>query len=217
MILGLLLPNKEPDRDREIFLKLMLMDRDGLLKRKKRFTKAHISRVMELVSETSWSRAIEFRNGEYAWKRGVDRCIREAVEVEAFQRMGLDEKLAPPNTIRPEELPDSALDDIWDEVNAYLGTSANSFPQLIGELGKRRLGERPLVGDAFCGAARFPSRRRVSAATSTPPISIRLPASSPGARSTSLGERRNTVEDRRGAESDRSGCRSRDRPPRHRA
>ncbi|MFO1036184.1 MAG: DUF1156 domain-containing protein [Geminicoccaceae bacterium] len=156
VILGLLLPNKEPDRDREIFLKLMLMDRDGLLKRKKRFTKAHISRVMELVSETSWSRAIEFRNGEYAWKRGVDRCIREAVEVEAFQRMGLDEKLAPPNTIRPEELPDSALDDIWDEVNAYLGTSANSFPQLIGELGKRRLGERPLVGDAFCGGGSIP-------------------------------------------------------------
>ena len=111
---------------------------------------------MELVSEASWSRAIELRNGGYAWKRGIDPTIREAVEIEAFQRMGLDEKLAPPNTIRPEELPDGALDDVWDEVNAHLGTSARSLPELVEELGARRFGQRPRVGDAFCGGGSIP-------------------------------------------------------------
>ena len=37
-VLGLLLPASDhPDRDREVFLKLMLMDEDGRLKRRKRF------------------------------------------------------------------------------------------------------------------------------------------------------------------------------------
>ena len=77
----------------------------------------------------------------WAWKRGIDPNVREAVEIEAFLRMGLDEQLR--HCLRPEELPDSALDDVWDEVNAHLGTSARSLPELVEELGTRRFGKRP--------------------------------------------------------------------------
>src|SRR5690349_23858318 len=47
-LLGLLLPaTDDPDRDREVFLKLMLMDQDGRLKRRKRFDGKMVPRVME--------------------------------------------------------------------------------------------------------------------------------------------------------------------------
>ncbi|MGH6896060.1 MAG: DUF1156 domain-containing protein [Geminicoccaceae bacterium] len=155
VVLGLLLPaSDDPDRDREIFLKLMLMDEEGGRKRKKRFDGKMVPRVMELLPEASWSRAIELTDRGWAWKRGVDRNGREAVEIEAFLSMGLDEQLR--HCLRPEELPDSALDDVWDEVNAHLGTSARSLPELVEELGTRRFGKRPRVGDPFCGGGSIP-------------------------------------------------------------
>src|SRR5262245_31436553 len=55
--LGLLLPKTHTaERDRDIFLKLMLMDEDGLVKRKQRFDKDDLPRVMELLPERRWSR-----------------------------------------------------------------------------------------------------------------------------------------------------------------
>ena len=48
VVLGLLTPaTDDPDRGREILLKLMLMDDAGLLKRKKRFAKNHAARVVQ--------------------------------------------------------------------------------------------------------------------------------------------------------------------------
>src|ERR671918_2379836 len=155
VVLGLLLPaSDDPDRDREIFLKLMLMDEEGRLQRKKRFDSKMVPRVRELLSEASWSRAIERTDCGWVWKRGIDPNVREAVEIEAFLSMGLDEQLR--NCLRPEELPDSALDDVWEEVNAHLGTSAHSLPKLVEELGPRRFGKRPAVGDPFCGGGSIP-------------------------------------------------------------
>ena len=55
---------------------------------------------------------------------------------------------------------DSALDDVWDEVNAHLGTKAPSLPDLVGELGQRG-GSASARGLAIHSAAavRSPSRR----------------------------------------------------------
>jgi adenine-specific DNA methylase len=154
-VLGLLLPATDhPDHDREIFLKLMLMDEGGRLKRRKRFDAKTVPRVMELLLEETWSQAIEETNDGFAWKRAVDPEMRETVEVEAFCHMSLDEQLR--HCLRPEELPDSAMADIWDEVNTHLGTNARSLPELVGELGARRFGKRPRVGDSFCGGGSFP-------------------------------------------------------------
>src|SRR5262249_19212077 len=127
VVLGLLLPaSNDPDRDLAIFLKLMLMDEGGRLKRRKRFDGAMVARVMELLPEQSWSRAIESTERGFAWKRRVEPEVRETVEVDAFRAMGLDEQLR--HCVRPEELPDAALDDVWDEVNGHLGTTVHSLP-----------------------------------------------------------------------------------------
>ncbi|MFZ1101290.1 MAG: DUF1156 domain-containing protein, partial [Hyphomicrobiaceae bacterium] len=153
VVLGLLLPTSDnAEADRDIFLKLMLMDDAGLLKRKKRFGKGEVARVMELLPERCWSRAIALTDKGYNWIRGA--AERVAIEAEAFSRMGRDEKLR--HCLRPEELPESVLDDVWDEVNAHLGTGARSIAELIGELGERRFGYRPRVGDPFCGGGSIP-------------------------------------------------------------
>jgi adenine-specific DNA methylase len=154
-VLGLLLPaTDDPDRDRDIFLKLMVMDEAGRLKRRKRFGAKMVQRVMELLPAESWSRAIEETSRGFAWKRAVESELREAVEVEAFHCMSLDEQLR--YCLRPEELPDTAMEDIWDDVNAHLGTHAHSLPDLVAELGNRHFGRPPRVGDPFCGGGSFP-------------------------------------------------------------
>ena len=41
-------------------------------------------------------------------------------------------------------------------VNAHLGTSAGSFPELVEQLGILRFGHRPRVADTFCGSGQIP-------------------------------------------------------------
>ncbi len=155
VVLGLLMPkSQDAERDRDIFLKLMLMDESGLLKRRKPFDKKLVARVKELLPESRWSRAIGLTDKGYGWALRSGDPVREEVEVEAFAKMGRDEKLR--NCVRPEELSESALDDVWDDVNAHLGTRAHSLSELIGELGERRFGHRPRVGDPFCGGGSIP-------------------------------------------------------------
>lgn len=57
---------------------------------------------------------------------------------------------------RPEEVYDTVHQHIWDAVNAHLGTQADSFPELVEQLGVMRFGHRPRVGDTFCGSGQIP-------------------------------------------------------------
>jgi adenine-specific DNA methylase len=59
-------------------------------------------------------------------------------------------------SLRPEELPASAYEGIWDRVNAHLGTSAHSHAELVEQLGILRFGHRPRVADTFCGGGSIP-------------------------------------------------------------
>lgn len=56
---------------------------------------------------------------------------------------------------RPENIagPTAAA---WAEINAHLGTTANSLPQLVEQLGQRSFGHTPRVGDSFCGGGSIP-------------------------------------------------------------
>ena len=57
---------------------------------------------------------------------------------------------------RAEECGEELFDHIWPEVNEHLGTSAQSFPELIEQLGVMRFGHRPKVADTFCGSGQIP-------------------------------------------------------------
>lgn len=150
-LLGLLLPaTDDPDRDRAIFLKLMLMDEAGLRKRKAKSIPA--TRARQLLPEHLHDEAFDPDTG--GWVRRLGRERRNELELLAFTAMGLDEKLT--YCLRPEELPDSALDEIWPEVNAHLGTNAETLPDLVRQLGRSRFGHTPRVGDPFCGGGSIP-------------------------------------------------------------
>ena len=57
---------------------------------------------------------------------------------------------------RPEEVMETVHAHIWEAVNAHLGTNAQSFPELVEQLGIMRFGHRPRVGDTFCGSGQIP-------------------------------------------------------------
>jgi adenine-specific DNA methylase len=67
--------------------------------------------------------------------------------------MSYDEKLT--FCDRPEQIegPDRKA---WQEINKHLGTSAVGLQELVSELGTRRFGHVPRVGDAFCGGGSIP-------------------------------------------------------------
>ena len=155
VVLGLLMPkSNDAERDREIFLKLMLMDDDGLLKRRKRFDGSSLP--------ASWSccprRVGRARSGSPT--RGIlGRCVRAIRSARQWNSKPSPRWAATRScgtASGPRSCPTSALDDVWDEVNEHLGTSARSISDLIGELGERRFGHRPRVGDPFCGGGSIP-------------------------------------------------------------
>ena len=58
---------------------------------------------------------------------------------------------------RPEEMDqDWLLAGIWGDVNAHLGTDANSVSELVEQLGIMRFGRRPKVADTFSGSGSIP-------------------------------------------------------------
>jgi len=58
---------------------------------------------------------------------------------------------------RPEEVEDTLFAErSFEKINAHLGTNANSVAELIEQLGIKRFGTRPRVGDVFCGGGSIP-------------------------------------------------------------
>jgi putative DNA methylase len=149
-ILGLLLPaSDDPHKDREIFLKLMTMDEEGLWRRKCK--NLAISDAFALLSPPE--RQSYFGTPVLQGRPRLAPEDLDAVQRLAFSRLSYDEQLNYCN--RPEQV-DGPSPAAWSEVNRHLGTSASSLPELVQELGERRWGRRPRVGDAFCGGGSIP-------------------------------------------------------------
>lgn len=151
-LLGLLLPaSGDPKKDREIFLKLMTMDEEGLWRRLRSNVPA--AEVYEYATDTEKDFYFTRTNDKWQWKKSAGKEDREHMQRRAFNRMGYDRKLT--YCVRPEEI-DSPSEASWNEINAHLGTEAHSLPELVKELGIRRFGHAPRVGDAFCGGGSVP-------------------------------------------------------------
>ncbi|MCF7733319.1 MAG: DUF1156 domain-containing protein, partial [Akkermansiaceae bacterium] len=70
-----------------------------------------------------------------------------------FSRMPYGEQLD--RCLRPENI-DGPSPEAWEKINAQFGTTASSIPELVRELGQRRFGRVPRVGDSFCGGGSIP-------------------------------------------------------------
>jgi len=147
-LLGLLLPATEnPVKDRDVFLKLLTMDDDGMLLRKKKSIPAATIQNYLTPKEIS-----QYFDGTRL-RSGLSRQEKQNLQQLVFMRMGYDERLK--YCYRPEEI-DGPSPETWQETNAHLDTHASSIPELVEELGIQQFGERPSVGDCFCGGGSVP-------------------------------------------------------------
>ena len=154
VILGLLMPaSNDPRRDRDVFLALLTMDEEGLWRRKRRkIPLKEVYRQLPSRERTDW-----FGRGtdpsRPRLKKGTSAEEKERVQRIVFDRMGYDEKLGWCD--RPEHV-EGPSPEAWKSINEHLGTSARNLPELVRELGERRFGHVPRVGDAFCGGGSVP-------------------------------------------------------------
>lgn len=124
-ILGMLMPaSNDAKKDREIFLKVMTMDDQGVWER-----------VKDGGSGAPW------RNDDLSIGRS------------AFDALSYADRLR--YCDRPENV-DGPSESAWAEINAHLGTTASSLPELIEQLGQQQFGHKPRVGDSFCGGGSIP-------------------------------------------------------------
>ena len=95
-------------------------------------------------------------NGAYLqWDDDIDAAERHSWNMKWVQSFTYLDRVS--GAKRPEEIDQSHLfEPIWGEVNAHLGTSAQSIPELVEQLGMLRFGHRPKVGDTFCGGGSIP-------------------------------------------------------------
>ena len=157
VILGLLMPaSGDPRRDREVFLALLTMDEEGLRRRKSRniplkevYRRLADEERGRWFTRTSTAEKPKLKANTAATKREA----RQQLQALLFERMSYDEKLRWCD--RPEHL-DGPAPEAWQRINAHLGTGAESLPALVRELGERRFGHAPRVGDAFCGGGSVP-------------------------------------------------------------
>ncbi|ANW99108.1 DNA methylase [Thermoclostridium stercorarium subsp. thermolacticum DSM 2910] len=152
-LLGLLMPASDnPKKDREIFLKILTMDEEGLWLRKNK--SIPVQEVYNNLTPSERKRYFEEdKDGKISYRKGITKEEKESLQKLVFKRMTYDEKLT--YCVRPEEVENLPLTE-WEKINEHLGTNATNLQELVQELGKRRFGKVPIVGDCFCGGGSVP-------------------------------------------------------------
>ena len=152
-ILGMLMPaSSNPQKDRDIFLKILTMDKEGLWQR--RSTPIPAKTIAEWLPEREAELFFEVNDrGGVRWTKGLEQATKDAITRRYFDHLSYDEKLE--YCVRPEQI-EGPSETAWKDINAHLGTTANNIQQLIDQLGKKRFGHTPRVGDAFCGGGSIP-------------------------------------------------------------
>jgi putative DNA methylase len=166
-ILGLLLPATDnPQRDREVFLKLMTMDGNGLRQRKSKNIPLRDAYALLTDAERAEWFVRDAHPERPKFKKRMSNLGRAAVQVLAFSRLSYDEKLEWCD--RPEHL-DGPSEQAWVEINSHLGTHARSLPELVHELANAASATRRASAMHFAAAAACLSKPRVLPAMPTAP------------------------------------------------
>ncbi|MDX1260710.1 anti-phage-associated DUF1156 domain-containing protein [Exiguobacterium sp. K1] len=153
-MLGVLLPvSDNPKKDREIFLKLLTMDEEGLLLRKsKNLPLKKIFSLLNFSEKTTYFSSTSTEE-KPVLKKGVTTAEKKKIQKIAFARLSYDEKLT--YCDRPEHV-EEIPENVWNEVNDHLDTSVSNIQELVEELGNKRFGHKPRIGDAFAGGGSIP-------------------------------------------------------------
>lgn len=153
-LLGVLMPvSDNPVKDREIFLKILTMDDEGLyLRKSKNLTMKELYSLLDEKERTKYFDT-ESTEDKPKYIQGLSMEEREELQKLAFNRLTYDEKLI--YCDRPEHVK-NLTKRAWKEINEHLETSASSLQELIKELGEKRYGHTPRVGDCFAGGGSIP-------------------------------------------------------------
>lgn len=153
-IIGCLLPtSNNPRKDTEIFLKILSMDKDGLIDRKNK--KIPPAKLYDIANRSKYFKKyidewFTLESGKPAFREGADIYN---IELRLFNSLGYDEKIE--YCCRPEHLA-NIRESSWHEINEHLGTTANSLNELINQLSVKRFGKLITVGDCFSGGGSIP-------------------------------------------------------------
>ena len=180
-ILGCLLPaTKNIKRDLEVFELLMGMDevtlskRYGLPKPKELLAQLKLPNIWdyfdvsppELRSQLPHSAPfilddykVVSAGGSLAkpiisWRKDLSEDQKHSLACAAMPAKAYRELAT--TVSRVEEINGFAHSHIWEQVNSHLGTDANSFSELINQLGIMRFGRRPVLADTFSGSGQIP-------------------------------------------------------------
>lgn len=153
-ILGLLLPaTNDPVKDREVFFKLLTMDDEGLYKRKvKSISTKDIYNFLDDKEKQEYF-SLDAK-GSPRYIKGITKNQKDELQKMYFETLSYDEKLA--LCCRPEEVDNVISKKEWEDINEHLGTNASSLQELMDELGKKKFGHTPVVGDCFAGGGSIP-------------------------------------------------------------
>jgi len=173
-ILGCLLPaSANTSRDLEIFEKLMAMDDESFVVRWKRRPKpkeilatlairnieeyfaVEPAGVLPESAPVDWSNA-NHDGVKVKWRDDISEMERRRLEAQMLRLNETTYRERVQAAQRPEEVADTVHDHIWASVNAHVGTSAHSIPELVDQLGIMRFGRRPRIADTFCGSGQIP-------------------------------------------------------------
>lgn len=151
ILVGLLMPTSDNyKKDKDIFNKIMAMDEEGLYLRKTK--NISINTLINYLNQEEINKYFNFTNKGYKYKNPYNKDKFELERI-VYNRMTYDEKLKYCNRI---ESLNNISSESWREINCYLKTEANNIQELINQLGIKRFGNKPLVGDCFSGGGSIP-------------------------------------------------------------
>jgi adenine-specific DNA methylase len=156
VVLGALLPaTDDAERDLDVFERLMAFDEESLARRALANNAFNVETLQELIPINEPERYLTASG----WRRDIGLAEKLELYRPAIATFGSYEEKAA-LCKRPEEVDaDWLYEPVWPVVNrhyAHLGIQANSFDQLIEQLGTLRYGRRPRVGDTFSGGGSIP-------------------------------------------------------------
>lgn len=153
-IIGCLMPASDnPQKDMEIFCKILSIDDTGLNERKeKKFSLKELYSIVNSNKKLHDKYKIYFEsvNGKI---KLIKDAPRDEIELATFGTLGLDAKLS--MCMRPEQL-HNLQQDTWNDINHHLGINAKNLKELIEQLSMKRYGHKITVGDCFCGGGSIP-------------------------------------------------------------
>lgn len=164
ILLGLLLPVTESDKeDLQILEKLLAFDDRGLARRAFATKKLTPNRIIKLNEKFEKSLdcfdGLSLDTDKIRWKKAVSEASKIEIIEQTLRTVASYAEKAN-YCKRPEEIDQDWLyAPIWIDIKKHYakwGLQANSFHELIEQLGILRYGHRPQVGDPFAGGGSIP-------------------------------------------------------------